>query len=225
MSQTGIASPLGTIDTFTTYGGQGNLLEAANTMGLPLYARQHLDEKVRWIDPFYAARFVSDTINVDVRVSGLFDPRRGDLIVIGTDSFAVQGKPGAQITGAGLGTWLGNRIRVAAFPKSGDSLTAAALVWSNAPMIIGAHDTGPLIRSKNGFRLAIPTPAAAKSVKGGRITPGEWERSTGLRLRYVYRRRGPSLLVVEGRRNSKERAFGRLTRPHSPRPDAGWRPC
>jgi ClpP class serine protease len=27
-----------------------NLLEAANTMGLPLYARQHLDEKGRWID-------------------------------------------------------------------------------------------------------------------------------------------------------------------------------
>jgi hypothetical protein len=42
--------PLGTMDTFTTYGGPANLLEAANTMGLPLYARQHLDEKGRWID-------------------------------------------------------------------------------------------------------------------------------------------------------------------------------
>jgi hypothetical protein len=38
------------MDTFTTYGGPANLLEAANTMGLPLYARQHLDEKGRWID-------------------------------------------------------------------------------------------------------------------------------------------------------------------------------
>jgi len=46
----GIAFPLGTMDTFTTYGGPANLLEAANTMGLPLYARQHLDEKGRWID-------------------------------------------------------------------------------------------------------------------------------------------------------------------------------
>jgi hypothetical protein len=44
------AFPLGTMDTFTTYGGPANLLEAANTMGLPLYARQHLDEKGRWID-------------------------------------------------------------------------------------------------------------------------------------------------------------------------------
>jgi hypothetical protein len=46
----GIVFPLGTMDTFTTYGGPANLLEAANTLGLPLYARQHLDEKGRWID-------------------------------------------------------------------------------------------------------------------------------------------------------------------------------
>ena len=46
----GIAFPLGTFDTFTTYGGPANLLEAANTVGLPLYARQHLDEMGRWID-------------------------------------------------------------------------------------------------------------------------------------------------------------------------------
>ncbi|MGX0905387.1 hypothetical protein ACSSV8_003987 [Roseovarius sp. MBR-79] len=111
-----------------------------------------------------------------------------------------------QITGAGLGTRLGNSIRLASFPKSGDSLNAAALVWSNAPVIVGAHDTGPLIRSKDGFWLAIPTPAAGKSSKGGRITPGEWERRTGLQLRFVFRRRGPSLLVAEGRLNTKGRA-------------------
>ena len=111
-----------------------------------------------------------------------------------------------QITGAGLGTRLGNSIRITSFPKSGDSLNAAALVWSKAPVIIGAHDTGPLIRSKNGFWLAIPTPAAGKSLKGGRITPVEWERRTGLRLRFVYRRRGPSLLVAEGRLNTRGRA-------------------
>ena len=111
-----------------------------------------------------------------------------------------------QIAGAGLGTRLGNSIRLANFPKSGDSLNAAALVWSNAPVIIGAHDTGPLIRSKDGFFLAIPTAAAGKSTRGGRITPGEWERRTGLHMRFIYRRRGPSLLVAEGRLNSKGRA-------------------
>ena len=73
-------------------------------------------------------------------------------------------------------------------------------------MIVGAHDTGPLIRSKNGFWLAIPLPAAGKSLRGGRITPGEWERRRGLRLRFVYRRTGPSLLVAEGRLNTKGQA-------------------
>uniref|UniRef100_UPI004047EDDB DUF6441 family protein n=1 Tax=Yoonia sp. TaxID=2212373 RepID=UPI004047EDDB len=112
----------------------------------------------------------------------------------------------AQITGAGLGRRLANSIRSQTFPKSSNSLNAAALVWSKAPEIIGAHDTGPLIRSKNGFWLAIPLPAAGKSTRGGRITPGEWERRRGLRLRFVYRRTGPSLLVAEGRLNTKGQA-------------------
>jgi len=111
-----------------------------------------------------------------------------------------------QITGAGLGQRLANTIRSQTWPKGRNSLDAAALVWSNAPVIIGAHDAGPLIRSASGFWLAIPLPAAGKSTKGGRITPGEWERRTGLRLRFIYRRRGPSLLVAEGRLNSKGRA-------------------
>lgn len=108
-----------------------------------------------------------------------------------------------QITGAGLGRRLANTIRSQTYPKAGESLDAAALVWSKAPVIVGAHDTGPLIRSKNGFWLAIPTPAAGKSLRGGRITPGELERRRGLRLRFVYRRAGPSLLVAEGRLNTK----------------------
>ena len=104
----------------------------------------------------------------------------------------------AQITGAGLGARLARTIRSEQFPKGRTSLNAAALVWSKALVIVGAHDTGPLIRSKSEFWLAIPTPAAGKSLRGGRITPGEWERRTGLRLRFVYRRTGPSLLVAEG---------------------------
>lgn len=108
-----------------------------------------------------------------------------------------------QITGAGLGRRLSNSIRSQTYPKSGDSLHAAALVWSKAPVIVEAHDAGPLIRSKNGLWLAIPTPAAGKGLKGGRITPAEWERRRGMRLRFVYRRRGPSLLVADGRLNSR----------------------
>jgi len=108
-----------------------------------------------------------------------------------------------QITGAGLGQRLARTIRAAQYPKGKPSLNAAALVWSQAPVVIGAHDTGPLIRSRNGFWLAIPTAAAGKSARGGRITPGEWERRRGLRLRFVYRPRGPSLLVAEGRLNAR----------------------
>ena len=102
-----------------------------------------------------------------------------------------------QITGAGLGQRLANTIRSQTYPKGRNSLDAAALVWSNAPMIIGAHDTGPLIRSGSGFWLAIPLPAAGKAQGGKRITPGMWEQKTGLRLRFVYRSRGPSLLVAD----------------------------
>ena len=108
-----------------------------------------------------------------------------------------------EITGAGLGDRLARTIRSAQYPKGKASLNAAALVWSNAPMIVGAHETGPLIRSKSGLWLAIPTAAAGKSTRGGRITPREWEQRRGLQLRFVYRSRGPSLLVAEGRLNSR----------------------
>ena len=111
-----------------------------------------------------------------------------------------------QVTGAGLGTRLANTIRSQAYPATGTSLNAAALVWSKAPVIVGAHDTGPMIRSKSGFWLAIPTPAAGRAPGGRRITPLAWERRTGLRLRFVYRRTGPSLLVAEARLSSRGRA-------------------
>jgi hypothetical protein len=108
-----------------------------------------------------------------------------------------------QITGAGLGQRLANSIRSQTYPKVGESLSAAALVWSKAPQIINAHDAGKMIRSKSGFWLAIPTAAAGKGPRGRRITPSEWEQRRGMRLRFVYRRNGPSLLVADGRLNSR----------------------
>lgn len=103
----------------------------------------------------------------------------------------------AQIARAGLGHLLPRTIRNRTYPTSGDSINAAALIWSNAPEIINAHDRGALIRSKSGFWLAIPTEAAGKGRGGARLTPGEWERRRGMRLRFIYRRNGPSLLVAE----------------------------
>ena len=131
-----------------------------------------------------------------------------------------------QIVGAGLGPRLANSIRSEVFPKAGASLNAAAVVWSKAPVIVGAHDAGPLIRSKNGLWLAIPTPAAGKALGGRRITPAAWERKTGLRLRFVYRRTGPSLLVADSvRLNSAGRRRCRARRPgaaRSPRRSSCW---
>jgi len=103
----------------------------------------------------------------------------------------------AQITGAGLGHRLPRSIRNRTYPKGQDSIDAAAFIWSNAPEILNAHDRGVLIRSKNGFFLAIPTEAAGKGRGGARLTPGEWERRRGMRLRFIYRRNGPSLLVAK----------------------------
>ena len=124
-----------------------------------------------------------------------------------------------QITGAGLGARLANSIRSEVFPKAGASLNAAAVVWSKAPVIIGAHDAGPLIRAKNGLWLAIPTPAAGKALGGRRITPAAWERKTGLRLRFVYRRTGPSLLVAPA--GPRGRSSARLARADLPAGAAG----
>jgi hypothetical protein len=114
----------------------------------------------------------------------------------------------ADVTGAGLGQRLANTWRGRTFPESGASIEAAAFVWSKAPNIVDAFDRGVTIRSRDGFWLAIPTPAAGLtglSPTGARkrITPGGWERRTGMRLRFVYRRGRPSLLVADEARMTR----------------------
>ena len=111
-----------------------------------------------------------------------------------------------QITHAGLGKRLAGSIRSQVYPKGKTSLNAAGLVWSKAPEILRAHDSGPLIRSRDGFWLAIPLPAAGKGRGGCKITPHDWEQKTGLRLRFVYRRGKPGLLVADKARISKSGA-------------------
>lgn len=54
-------------------------------------------------------------------------------------------------------------------------------------------------KSKSGFWLAIPTAAVGVGTRGRNLTPGEWERRTGARLRFVYRGANkPALLVADG---------------------------
>ena len=112
-----------------------------------------------------------------------------------------------QITGAALGQSLANSVRKKLYPTSGASIRAAAVVYSNASKVVDAFDRGAIIRAKDGVWLAIPTAAAGqKGIGNKRITPGGWEQRTGQRLRFVYRRGQPSLLVAEIRLNSKGRA-------------------
>ena len=79
----------------------------------------------------------------------------------------------AQVTGAGLGRRLANAIRANRYPRSGESISAASLVFSRAAEITDAFDRGVLIRSKHGLWLAIPTAeAGTRGIGRARITPG-----------------------------------------------------
>jgi hypothetical protein len=109
-----------------------------------------------------------------------------------------------QITGAGLGTRLANTWRGEVYPKGQPSIGAAGYVWSKAPGIVRLYAEGAVIRSKQGLFLAIPTPAAGRfGDNRQKITPGSWERIHGLRLRFVFRRGSPSLLVADNARLTK----------------------
>jgi hypothetical protein len=124
-----------------------------------------------------------------------------------------------QITGAGLGNRLANTWRGEVYPKGQASLGAAGYVWSKAPRLVRLYAEGAIIRSKQGLYLAIPTPAAGRFGDGRqKITPAAWERIHGMRLRFVYRRGGPSLLVADNARLTKRgHAAANIGRRKGPR--------
>ena len=105
-----------------------------------------------------------------------------------------------QVTEAGMGQRLANTWRAELYPKGRKSIKPAGFVFTRAPTIIRAFDQGAVIKSKHGFWLAIPTPAAGTGARGKRMTPGLWEQMHGSRLRFIYRRGAPSLLVAENMR-------------------------
>lgn len=115
-----------------------------------------------------------------------------------------KGQLRSQVKRAGLGdrlakTWQNKdrRGRPLFWPNEG--LNPAAMVKTSAGHIISAHMEGTLIRARNKRFLAIPT-EHAKRVAGKRrrvrISPHNWPGGKG-RLRYVKRRRGPDLLILE----------------------------
>jgi len=115
----------------------------------------------------------------------------------------------SQIVAAGLGPRLARTWRGEIYPKGQPSISAAGLVWSKAPGIVRIYEDGATIRSTRGLYLAIPTPAAGKYGDGGaKITPGGWERRTGQRLRFIYRRGAASLLVADNMRARRGKRGG-----------------
>lgn len=115
----------------------------------------------------------------------------------------------SQVTNAGLGSKLAKSWQAKVYPKGKKSLEAAGWVFSKAPKIIRAFNDGAVIRSKDGWFLAIPTEAAPKRGVGGkRINPSNFPEHTLGRLRFVYRPGAVSLLVVDGLRASTGKRGG-----------------
>lgn len=87
-------------------------------------------------------------------------------------------------------------------PRSGPAREPAGNVFMKG----GARTKGAIafwtepgaIRGKSEQYLAVPLPAAGPRGKDRWLTPGEWERAHGVRLRFVYRANRPSLLVADG---------------------------
>ncbi len=116
-----------------------------------------------------------------------------------------------QVAAAGLGTRMANTWRGDIYPKGQVSIRAAGMVYTRASKVMVGFEEAKVVRSKDGFWLAIPTPNAPKRGVGGqRISPSNFPEHRFGKLRFVYRRGGPSLLVAEGLRASVSRATGEV---------------
>jgi hypothetical protein len=147
---------------------------------------------------------ISDFLDAEIR--------KGKKATLGAMRWAAQSTKDrwrAQIKGVGLGSKLANAVRSDAFQNpSKPSPGAWAMVWSKAPKLTAVHETGAVIRAQDGFWLAIPTAAAPRG-RRGKITPAEWEKRTGRRLQFVYRRGRTGLLVDTGRVLAGSRTMGK----------------
>jgi hypothetical protein len=87
------------------------------------------------------------------------------------------------------------------YPRRGPARDPVGTVFVNG----GTRSRGAItfwtqpgaVRGKAGQYLAIPLPAAGSRGRGRSLSPGDWERRTGQRLRFVYRPGRASLLVAD----------------------------
>ena len=107
----------------------------------------------------------------------------------------------AQVVASGLGSKMSKTWKTHFYPPGKKSLSATGVIYPDMPKVIRAFSEGTVIRSKDGFFLAIPTDAAPKrGIGGGRINPSNFPQNTFGPLRFVYRPGAVSLLVVDGLR-------------------------
>ncbi len=108
----------------------------------------------------------------------------------------------SQVKSSGLSNRLANTWRRNVYPKGKKSISAAGVVYSKVPKIMVGFEYQTVIRGKDGFWLAIPTPAIPKKIGGKKTTPALYEKIKGIRLRYIYRPNQASLLVHEQKRKT-----------------------
>lgn len=108
----------------------------------------------------------------------------------------------AQVKNSGLSSRLANTWRGDVFPNAKKSISAAGIVYTKAPTIMAGFEFETIIRGKNGLWLAIPTEAVKKKVYGKRMTPVLYEKLKGVKLCFIYRAHGSSLLVHEQKKKT-----------------------
>lgn len=135
---------------------------------------------------------------------------KATTIAVRTATTGLKNSMRSQVTSAGLGPRLTKTWRGDIYPKQGMSLRAAGVVYTKAEKIMSGFEESQIIKGRDGFWLAIPTQNAPKCVLGKRVTPGNLEKARGIRLRFVYRKHGPSLLVAENMKASYNRKTGQL---------------
>jgi hypothetical protein len=107
---------------------------------------------------------------------------RAAMSTVRTETEQVKAELRTQVTTAFSGNARGiaNAWRSQIFPRSGQSLRPAGLIWTKVPNVIDAFERGVLIRAKGGRKfLAIPTGFNAargrrgRGAKGMRVTPAQ----------------------------------------------------
>jgi hypothetical protein len=101
-----------------------------------------------------------------------------------------------QMLSAGFSERMAKTWRGQVYPKSGDSLSPAAVVTSGAPGIVDAYARGVTIVARAGKRLlAVPTDDTPLERNGRAMSPAKVEQRFGKKLRYLSARSAAGSLL------------------------------